>query len=92
MCLSFNKEKNNNQVFHVVETEKILKEFPLEDRLRIIFNYHKLICIKWKEEYDVKRVKNMPSIVCRICNRDFYAEMSELHSKNCIDKNKKIKA
>ena len=76
----------------MVETMKIMKEFPLEDRLRIIFNYHKVICTKWKEEFDVNRVKNMPTIVCRICNRVFYADMSELHSKNCIDKNKRVKA
>lgn len=92
MCLNFNKEKNNNQVFHVIEIEKILQEFPLEDRLRIIFNYHKLICKKWKEDYENNRVKSMPSVLCRMCNREFYADMSDLHNKNCIDKNMKIKA
>jgi hypothetical protein len=92
VCLNFNKEKNNNQVFHVIEIEKILQEFPLEDRLRIIFNYHKLICKKWKEDYENNRVKSMPSVLCRMCNREFYADMSDLHNKNCIDKNMKIKA
>ena len=34
----------------------------------------------------------MPVILCRICNREFYADKSEIHSNNCIEKNLKTKA
>ena len=41
---------------------KLSNEFPLEERLKIIFNYHKFINKKWKETYDDERNKNVPCI------------------------------
>jgi len=55
-------------------------------------NYHRQLIKKWKNNYDQQRMQNIPQILCRACNRQFYADMSLLHKKYCMDKMTKTKA
>ena len=86
-CLQVEKD-----MFQPIETMNLLNEYPLEDKLRNIFNYHKQQAKKWKETFDKTRELNMPSILCRMCNRNFYADKLEVHNKNCYERNVKIQA
>ena len=53
---------------------------------------HLELAKKWKENYDRFRDKNVPVVLCRVCNRQFYADMSELHNTNCVEKSIKTKS
>jgi hypothetical protein len=90
--LSIKNNGDESYRFHIMDLFKILAEMPLEDKLIIIFNYHKQLGKKWKSEYDQFRVKNVPAILCRICNKEFYTDMAEIHNLNCMEKNTKTKA
>ena len=66
--------------------------FPVDQKINIIFSYHKLQLKKWKAQYDKHRMQNIPSVLCRACDKQFYADMSELHSRYDAEKIEKLKA
>jgi len=72
-----------------IDVGKILGEYPIEYKLSNLQYKHKQMCKKWKLEYDSNRAKNMPSLICRNCNKSFYADMASLHNSSC--KNLKLK-
>ena len=77
--------------FKEMNVMKILTDLGLEDKLNIVFNYNHVIARKWHQEYEQNRVNNIPHIICRICDREFYADKCELHNVNCLKKSSKIK-
>ena len=78
--------------FQSIDAQKLLNDFPLEDKLRLVLGYHKTITKKWKENYDKIRETNVPSIVCRMCDRNFYADKGQIHNKVCYDRQMKVMA
>lgn len=75
-----------------VNIQKLLIEFPLEERLRIIFNQNKVMAKQWKEDFDKQRMINVPTIICRICHREIFADLAQPHNKACLDRNIKSKS
>jgi hypothetical protein len=53
---------------------------------------HLELAKKWKENHNKFRDKNVPVVLCRVCNRQFFADKSEMHNTNCVEKSLKTKA
>lgn len=79
-------------MFEVIDLMKLMNSFPVDQKQNIVMNYHKQLIKKWKDNYDQQRMQNIPQILCRACNRQFYADMSLLHKQYCMDKMTKTKA
>jgi len=46
---------------------------------------------KWKSTFTKEKEGFKPQILCRICNRKFFASMSDLHNKYCVEQKQKEK-
>mmetsp|Transcript_31751 Transcript_31751/g.48690 ORF Transcript_31751/g.48690 Transcript_31751/m.48690 type:complete len:89 (+) Transcript_31751:2334-2600(+) len=55
-----------------INVEKLMGEFPLEYKLRVIAHQLELKTKKWKEDFLQNREKNMQVMVCNICSKTIY--------------------
>ena len=66
-----------------VNADKVLDEFPLKDRLKVVLQSNMLLASRWKEAFDVKRNATVPGVSCIICERKFFADSGTKHSETC---------
>ena len=82
MCVF--KQSSTFDKIEKVNTQKMLDEYPLENKLRIIFNFHKQLSKKYKEIYDQRRSKEVPKEICIMCEHQVYADKIDLHNSACM--------
>jgi len=67
---------SQSSTFEMIDLSKMMNLFPVDQKINIIFTHHKLLLKKWKAQYDKQRMQNIPSVLCRACVKQFYADMS----------------
>ncbi|CDW79969.1 kinase superfamily protein isoform 1 [Stylonychia lemnae] len=76
----------NQSLINQDKIREILEELTHGEKRHVFEKYMINLSQKWRDEYEDERKNKIPTIVCRVCSKDFYVDKQIEHSKYCVEK------